>query len=627
MRSRSTIRKKALLFVATVLVCELVFVGTLASTLAGAQKEAQKYRHARDVISILDRLAQRIQHSAAIMLTMVDASYEQQVNDPLLAQYQEERAAIPKDFRALHALVESDPFEESKVKELETICSSGLALIEKCRHDLPGAPAPNLVYQYKLVLGEKAREFAGKSDEIIDSYTKIQENIAKEQQKSDEFIYTCLCAGVMFNIIGAIGCVAFFTTSITSRLELLARNSINLAAGKPLEPELQGDDEIALVDRAFHEMAEALQESSRKERVVVENASDLICSINASEQFSALNPAVTQILGYSQEELLGSRYINVIAVDEREKTAQALKRAKDAGANDVETKMICKNGNQIDASWSIQWSAMESSYFCVVHDITARKQVERMKQEFVDMVSHDLRTPLMATEGFLDLLTDGFYGELPDKLVRRTTFIKADVSRLINLVNSLLDLEKMEAGKLQSIKEKIEVSSLIERALSSIKVIADKRNITLKTDTKCATIYADADQIVQVLVNLLANAVKFSPPDSSITIRGIETLSHFEFYIKDEGRGIPKDKLDKIFNRFEQVSISDARDKKGTGLGLAICKAIVDAHGGEIGVVSEEGKGSTFFFKIPLLEEPNDLSEETLQAADLRTDDSILKSS
>src|SRR5579885_3657520 len=175
MRSRSTIRKKALLFVATVLVCELVFVGTLASTLAGAQKEAQKYRHARDVISILDRLAQRIQHSAAIMLTMVDASYEQQVNDPLLAQYQEERAAIPKDFRALHALVESDPFEESKVKELETICSSGLALIEKCRHDLPGAPAPNLVYQYKLVLGEKAREFAGKSDEIIDSYTKIQE--------------------------------------------------------------------------------------------------------------------------------------------------------------------------------------------------------------------------------------------------------------------------------------------------------------------------------------------------------------------------------------------------------------------------------------------------------------------
>jgi signal transduction histidine kinase len=226
------------------------------------------------------------------------------------------------------------------------------------------------------------------------------------------------------------------------------------------------------------------------------------------------------------------------------------------------------------------------------------KEVERLKNGFLSTASHELRTPLTSIRGSLGLLASGVVGALSDEAVELVAIAERNAVRLMALINDILDLERLETGTIELRFARVPVQSILRRAMESSPVSGQQHGITVEVPEVSATIWADADRIVQVVVNLLSNAVKFSPPDGVVTIGVGLRDSCVEFRITDRGRGVPVAYRRAIFERFRQVETSDAREKGGTGLGLAICKSIVEQHGGTIGVESEEGSGSTFWFRV-----------------------------
>jgi PAS domain S-box-containing protein len=237
-----------------------------------------------------------------------------------------------------------------------------------------------------------------------------------------------------------------------------------------------------------------------------------------------------------------------------------------------------------------------------LRDASERHDVERLKAELVSVVSHELRTPLTALRGSIGLLTGGVMGGLPPDVMELLGIAERNTLRLIKLVNDILDLERLQEGKLKLSVQPVRALQLVERSLESVKSFADQAHIAI--DVRCVddVVIGDGDRLVQVLVNLLSNAVKFSPAGSSIAIEAAVEPRTMVFRISDHGRGIPASHRSTIFERFEQVRATDAREKGGTGLGLAISKAIIEQHGGTIGVESEEGAGSTFWFRVPRAE-------------------------
>jgi signal transduction histidine kinase len=227
------------------------------------------------------------------------------------------------------------------------------------------------------------------------------------------------------------------------------------------------------------------------------------------------------------------------------------------------------------------------------------KEVERLKQEFVAMVSHELRTPLTSLQATLTLLMSGTYGQLTDTGEKRVQAAESGITRLIVLISDLLDIEKMEAGKLSMSFCEVDVGEIVERAQDSARGFAEQQGVTLKSERSSAKVFADPDRMVQVLVNLLSNAIKYSDDGGSVEVAIAESADHVEVTVSDHGAGVPAGFEQTIFEKYEQAHSPDGKRRKGTGLGLPICKAIVEQHNGEIGVKASEGGGSTFWFKLP----------------------------
>jgi len=249
-------------------------------------------------------------------------------------------------------------------------------------------------------------------------------------------------------------------------------------------------------------------------------------------------------------------------------------------------------------------TAVLASVFLAFRDLTRRREVDRLKSEFVSVVSHELRTPLTSIYGSLGLLSSGLLGS--EKGKRMLEIAVNNTDRLIRLLNDILDIEKLESGATQLSRTLCDAGDLIRRSAELMKAMAEEHKVTIQVSEAKATIDADCDRILQCLTNLLSNAIKFSDPGSQVWIKAAVVGDDAQFEVADRGRGIPTEKRESIFERFQQVDASDSRRKSGTGLGLAITRSIVLQHGGRIWVTGELGKGSSFCFTIPLATTPQD---------------------
>lgn len=235
----------------------------------------------------------------------------------------------------------------------------------------------------------------------------------------------------------------------------------------------------------------------------------------------------------------------------------------------------------------------------VFHDLTRLKQLERTREEFVANVSHELRTPLSLIKGYVETLIDGARND-PQALERFLKIIERNTQRLDLLIQDLLTISALESGRMQMDLQPVALQPLVEKIFADLKPPADNKNITLVSHMPGFTASADANRLEQVLANLVDNAIKYGRTQGRVTVGGKrQDDGRLEIFVQDDGPGIPTEALDRVFERFYRVDKARSREQGGTGLGLSIVKHIVQAHGGEVWVKSETGKGATFYFTLP----------------------------
>ncbi|HEY2636968.1 MAG TPA: PAS domain S-box protein, partial [Solirubrobacteraceae bacterium] len=351
-----------------------------------------------------------------------------------------------------------------------------------------------------------------------------------------------------------------------------------------------------------------LRESERRFRAIFHRAGMGIALIDLDGVMVDANPALVDMLGYSAVELRELDRDIFNHPDDAAQDGPLLEslRSKRTDRYRREKRYIRRDGTELWAALTVtaipEPGGPPRFAIAMIEDITRRKEVERLKDEFVSVVGHELRTPLTSIRGSLGLVAAGVTGELPGEAARMVEVAMANSDRLVRLINDMLDMERMDSGRAELDLGPAAATTLIDAALEVVQPMADEAGVTIaRGPASDVTVWADADRIVQALTNLLSNAVKFSPPGGEVAVDVRAERRDAVFTVCDEGRGIPPNQLETIFERFRQVDASDGREKGGTGLGLAISRSIVEQHGGRIWVESGLGEGTTFHFTLHLV--------------------------
>ncbi|MEO1294264.1 MAG: ATP-binding protein [Cyanobacteria bacterium J06636_16] len=393
--------------------------------------------------------------------------------------------------------------------------------------------------------------------------------------------------------------------------------------------------ELTQANRALHreiqdrkQVEAALRQSEEQLRLITNNLPVLIAYVDCHERYRFNNQTYQYWFGQAPTEIYGKSMQAVMDATYYQAIHPYIKTALAGNQVTYESELTLKDGRSHSVSVTYvphverlgEAPPQLKGFFALTTDISDRKAIERMKDEFIAVVSHELRTPLTSIHGSLKLMATGRLGHLSAEGQQMLEVADENTDRLVRLVNSVLDLQRIESGEVTMDAQVCDAADLIEQAVEAMQAIAQQHDIELQTQADPISIWADPDYIVQTLTNLISNAIKFSNSGDAIRLA---VRSNFEpilpshlsdtvlhrhraapamalFCVQDYGQGIPSDKLNSIFERFQQVDSSDSRKKGGTGLGLAICRKIVEQHGGQIWAESQIGIGSFFYFTVPL---------------------------
>ena len=354
-----------------------------------------------------------------------------------------------------------------------------------------------------------------------------------------------------------------------------------------------------------------LERLSHQNQLILNSAGEGIYGLNIEGITTFVNPAAASVLGYDVDELQNKVMHETIDHSTAEGTIYDWQ--ENPIYQTIKTGKVHYVTNEI--FWRKDNSNFPVEYVCtpireqeqivgavvIFKDITERQIIDRMKDEFVSVVSHELRTPLTSIRSSISLLSSGRIDLESNKSQRLLEIALNNSNRLVRLINDILDLERIKSGKVTMFKENYDATEIMIDAVEIVQSIADKAQIQLTVRSRSIQVWIDRDRIIQTLTNLISNAIKFSSPNTIVTLSAeLQTNKMVRFQVQDLGRGVPREHLETIFDRFQQVDASDSRDRGGTGLGLAICRSIVQQHGGEIWVESVLGEGSTFCFTLPV---------------------------
>jgi len=382
---------------------------------------------------------------------------------------------------------------------------------------------------------------------------------------------------------------------------------------------------------------EKLRNLSRQSNSILESVGDGIYGLDLEGRVTVVNPAACQMLGYKHEELIGRSMHDLIHHSRADGTphsheeSQVLRTIRDLTTARISNEVFWrKDGTSFPVEYVARpqievaeesetdldpevtqtdpWAEAAAptrngkavGIVVAFTDTTERRALDRMKDEFISTVSHELRTPLTSLRAALGLLTGGNLTARPEKFRQMLEIATGNTDRLVRLVNDILELERIGSGKAELHSTMCSADDLFRRAAGLQQVPAAKAQLRITFNSQGVNVWADPDRVIQTLTNLISNAIKFSPSNTEIHLRAIHLdASEAEIQVRDQGRGVPDEKLESIFERFHQVDASDSRAMGGTGLGLAICRSIVQQHGGRIWATSTLGKGSIFHFTLP----------------------------
>ncbi len=375
-----------------------------------------------------------------------------------------------------------------------------------------------------------------------------------------------------------------------------------------------------------YEAEEALHLATRQRELILESVGDGIYGIDMEGNLTFINEAGARALGYAADELAGRDIHEIIHHSHADGTPyskssspilQAMRRCESIRMRDE--VFWRHDGAAIPVEYSanpLMDSGRISGMVVAFQDVSERRRLEKMKDEFISTVSHELRTPLTSLRASLGLISSGSLDKRPEKQRQMIDMAITNSDRLIRLVNDILDFDSVERGRLPLHRQPVEAIDLLRRAADVAYTSAAQARIAFRIEAPLAPVFADEDRILQVLNELVCNAIKFSPADTILRLSaqpapstgsatGPQAFGEVCFVVEDQGRGITPEKLDRIFERFQQGDSSDSRALGGTGLGLALCRSIVEQHGGRIWAESTVGKGSKFLFTLPAASLPD----------------------
>lgn len=349
-----------------------------------------------------------------------------------------------------------------------------------------------------------------------------------------------------------------------------------------------------------------LRQSEEQLRLITNALPVLISYVDEHQCYQFNNKAYEDWLGKVPTQIYGMNLKSVWGNNCYTKLIGYVKLALLGQVVTYENEILLKDGQlrSVNVTYipHIDEQKNVKGFFSLTTDISERKAIERMKDEFIAVVSHELRTPLTSMHSALKILSTGRLGKLSKDGQQILKIADDNTERLVRLVNNVLDLQRIESGDVKMEKQICNVSTLMIQATEAMQPMAQHHGVVLIVEPVDIKIFVDSDYIVQALTNLISNAIKFSSVNGKVWLTAEKKLNNeVLFSVCDEGQGIPSDKLENIFERFQQVDSSDSRRKGGTGLGLTICRKIVEQHEGKIWAESILGQGSTFSFTLPLL--------------------------
>lgn len=381
--------------------------------------------------------------------------------------------------------------------------------------------------------------------------------------------------------------------------------------------QLKGDDGLSWMADNMNVMLGSLQKHEGNYRSLFEQSNDAILIFDSGGSILDANSRACELLGYGIERLNEHNISDFSPEGNVPNAMDVLSETLERGSVNSEVQMKLPSGREIDVDISSSIIDKEDNIIqAIIRDITEKKRSEkalldakleaeaasRTKSEFIAVMNHELRTPLTSILGFSDVMLEGMAGQMTEKQHHYLVNISKSGNHLLETINSILDLSKMEAGKMEVEFELFDVSVAFREVRNIIVPLAAKKNISLEVsvDSNLPLICADRLAFKQILYNLVGNATKFTPEGGNIAINGVLCGDMARFSVKDNGIGISRENHDAIFRVFTQVDSSHNRRYGGSGLGLSVAKKFVEMHDGKIWVESELGKGSDFYFEIPV---------------------------
>lgn len=593
--------KKGLLLLSIPFLFELIFLAGFYYLQVETKAEAERFARAREISDIVSSFSKEAYN------TMTGMSLHDLESRGKLRI--DRRPLVEKGFRylkRLKQLVADSPDEIKQITEMEQIlrdCDEQMSLGEAAWRSGDKASFENI----KRTIRTYTRRLV--TSDFVD-FSRRHEKLVVESERSRELRQQRI--GVLVACIPLSVVVAFLiglvvSRSIVTRLQKLFDNSLRLARGQPLAPRIDGCDEIAELDFVFHQMAESLSEVHGRERDLINNSGAVFLVTDGQSKINFVNDASLDLFGYSADELLGKRLFELSGDENFRRLIESVIDGKELVAV-VETVFLSRAGLERIVRCSLEWIEEGQYLMCVCHDLSEDMKTKQLHKAMIAMVAEDLRKPLKRIVDSHQFIIENL-DEQSDSKTRQASSLVAKAARstekMMNLVSDLVDVEEIACGELTLSKSVDSACKLLADCAQIAQGMAAEKGVALETivepiepGTSDFDVFCDQERILQVLINLTSNAIKFSSKGQSVVIRAKELATVARFEVEDKGRGIPHANTKTIFERFKQVEAADAKKKGGTGLGLAICRGLVELHGGAIWVDSQEGQGSNFIFEI-----------------------------